>query len=413
MIAYFDCIGGASGDMILAALVDAGLGASRLERELWAGGLEGFHLEASRVRRGAIAASLVKVVEDPPGIGEGKGKRLGQLLADISALNLSSAVKERAAAVFTRLARAEAQVHGEPPDEVELHEVGSRDCLIDVVGSLVGLELLGADEVVVSPLPLGSGTVRCRHGLLPVPAPATLELLRGVPTRGGGQAGERVTPTGAAILTTIARGFGPPPPMVPEAVGYGAGSRQDRGRLPNVLRLVLGQAAAAASPEGTPDEVCVLEANIDDMNPQLFEPAMEELFRRGALDVYLTPLLMKKGRPGVLLSVLAPAGISEALAECLLTHTTTLGVRMHYCRRRVADREFIEVDAGGGRVKVKLGKVGGQTVTVAPEYDDCRRVAQASRASVKEVHEAARARAWALARAGRSPSPSGDVPRGT
>lgn len=398
-IAYFDCFSGVAGDMILGALVDAGVPLTVLKEAVAALGLPGLEVEARKVMRGGFAATKVDVLTgevpggpDPgllhpdPRHHHGHGHRsLPDILEILRVSRLPDPTRERATAIFTRLAAAEAAVHGSSPEAVRFHEVGARDAIADVVGAVAGLAALATDRVEASPLNLGGGRIATAHGALPVPAPGTLELLKGIPCYGSQVEAELTTPTGAAILATVAAAFGPPPLLTVRAVGYGAGTRELSGQ-PNCLRLILGE-----SPDpGTTDEVAVLEANIDDMSPQLFEPLMEDLFAAGALDVYLTPAIMKKSRPATVLTVLAEAGAEGRLAPLILQGSTTFGLRVSRRGRLKLTREIRIVETPHGAVAVKVGRLGERTVQVSPEFEDCRRIAAAAGVPVRTVLEAAR-----------------------
>jgi len=396
-IAYFDCFSGVAGDMILGALVDAGVPLTVLKEAVAALGLPGLAVEARKVIRGGFAATKVDVLtgepsrEADPGLVEAghphhhSHRSLPGILEVLRGSRLPDPTRERAAAIFTRLASAEAAVHGSSPEAVHFHEVGARDAIADVVGAVAGLAFLGADRVEASPLNLGGGRIATAHGTLPVPAPGTLELLKGIPCYGSPVETELTTPTGAAILATVAAAFGPPPLLTVRAVGYGAGTRELTGQ-PNCLRLILGD----APDPGATDEVAVLEANIDDMNPQLFEPLMEDLFAAGALDVYLTPVIMKKSRPATVLTVLAEAGAEGRLGPLILQGSTTFGLRLSRRGRLKLTREIRTVETPYGAVAVKVGRLGERTVQVSPEFEDCRRVAAAAGVPVRAVLEAAR-----------------------
>ncbi|MGQ9523673.1 MAG: nickel pincer cofactor biosynthesis protein LarC [Armatimonadota bacterium] len=382
-LAYFDCFSGVSGDMTLAALVDAGASFDLLKDALKQLDVAGYSLSQRRVVRNGISAVSVSVDVQ----GEQHERHLSEIERLISASSLSDWVKEHSLAVFRRLAQAEADVHGTTVDKVHFHEVGGVDCIIDIVGSVVCLELLGVDEVHSSPLPTSRGFVECSHGVMPVPAPATMELLKGVPTVPSGVEGEMVTPTGAALVASLAVGFGGMPAMVPAAVGYGAGQKEF-GRRPNLLRVVIGEKAHPA-PEAL--RVSLLEANIDDMNPELYDHVMARLFAAGALDVYLTQVLMKKGRPAVLLTVVCEPEMEGTMADIVLAETSTLGVRISRADRICLQREFINAETPYGTVGVKIGRRGDEVLTVSPEYADCRRIAEEQGVPLKEVYRAAAA----------------------
>ncbi|MFP4477692.1 MAG: nickel pincer cofactor biosynthesis protein LarC [Desulfatibacillaceae bacterium] len=379
MIAYFDCIGGVSGDMCLGALADLGVDMAALEQALAGLPLSGFRLEVFGDRRHGIHGTRVVVHAE-----DDVHSRDHAAIRDIvNNSGLPGWVRDRALAVFDRLARAEAGVHGTDPEHVHFHEVGGIDAIVDVCGTLFGLHHLGVSRVFASAFPLGSGFVKCAHGTLPVPAPATVRLLEGCPTHGTGIPHELVTPTGAAILSTLAEGFGPPPAMEIAGTGYGIGTRELDER-PNCLRVILGRDRSGLSR----DRVCIVGTNIDDMNPEHFGHLSELLFEAGALDVLMVPAYMKKGRPGVLLEVVCPPGLRESIAQVVLTETTTIGVRYSECERRCLGRERVEVDTPWGRVAAKKVRLPGGGFRVAPEYEECRRIAGTVGVSLREVYEA-------------------------
>lgn len=436
-IAYFDCFAGISGDMLLGALLDLGLELEALERELRKLPLSGYRLEAARVNKGGIQAtkfnviltgpvgdhladSEVQEVAQPTAAGQPHEhpysdqppRPLAEILRLIEGSQLSARVKATATAIFTCLGQAEAQVHGVALEEVHFHEVGGVDAIVDIVGAAIGLEQLGLERIYASPLHLGSGFVRTAHGLLPVPAPATAHLIAGVPVYSSEVKGELVTPTGAAIITTIVHSFGPLPPLVIEATGYGAGTR-DRD-FPNVLRGYIGHEAAAVTlpiPAGRqvrdpfPEQhqasevsagyhhgpATVIEANIDDMNPQLFEYLLERLLEAGALDVALIPVQMKKSRPGTILHVLAQPALVDDLLGIIFSESTTIGARTYEVAKRMLQRETHTVETAFGPVRVKVARLGSRVVNVAPEYEDCRELARRHSLPLKEVYALARA----------------------
>jgi uncharacterized protein (TIGR00299 family) protein len=293
-------------------------------------------------------------------------------------------VKDTASRVFRRLAEAEATVHGSTPDDVHFHEVGAVDAIVDIVGTAICLELLGRPEVVASPMPTFHGFATGSHGTFPLPAPATVELLKGIPWRKVDAEGELVTPTGAAIITTIASDFGAMPPMTVDKIGYGAG-KQDFA-FSNVLRVMLGEKSGGSVAKG---KVSVIETNIDDLNPQFYDSVMEKLFAAGALDVYLSPIQMKKNRPGVLLSVLSPSERVNELSEIVIRETSTLGVRISEWDRLCLDRRWQEVETEFGTIKIKIGELNGQVINASPEYEDCKHAAEEHGVPVKRVYDAA------------------------
>ena len=420
-VVYFDCASGASGDMLLGALVDLGLPLEALRAELAKLPLSGYRLEARKVTRAGLLATKVDVIveaEDEGGHGHGQtldhgethdhghahgqqhthephghgaphasvNRGLREILDLLARSGLDAAVQERSAGLFRRLAEAEATVHGTTPVDVHFHEVGAVDSIVDIVGGVIGLSWLGADRFVASPLNVGTGTVSMSHGIFPVPPPATLRLVQGVPVYGAGE-GERLTPTGALLVTSFAESYGPLPLLRPEGTGHGAGTRDSPDR-PNVLRILVGQAAEAAASDET---ALVLEADVDDMSPQLGGPLLERLLAVGALDAFLTPVHMKKGRPGLLITVLARPADREAVEEVLFAETTTLGVRRQEWSRTVLEREVVSVGTPYGSIGVKVGRRGGRVYNVQPEFEDCRRAAAERGVPLKEILLAAAA----------------------
>jgi uncharacterized protein (TIGR00299 family) protein len=377
-IALVEPFGGASGDMFLAALVDAGAPQDALRVALSALGLSGWRLETSRAARGVISAACVQVhVEE-----EQPRRRLEDVLAIIAASGLSSRVKAQATAIFESLARAEAEVHGTQPEEVHFHEVGAVDSIVDIAGTCVAAELLGIERFYCREVPLGGGEIACAHGNLPCPAPATLKLLAGLPVRFTPERSELVTPTGAALLAALCEFTQEVPAFTLGATGCGAGQRDDPKR-PNILRVTLGQTS-----DRTP-AVWVVEANIDDMNPELYSRAGEALFAAGALDVYATPVQMKKSRPGVVLTALCPGRALLAVERAFFAHTTTFGVRRYRVERSELERHTETVRTEYGPVQVKLGLLNGEVVTASPEYESCVKASEASGVPVKSVYAAA------------------------
>lgn len=387
-VAYFDGFAGVSGDMILGALVDAGAPLETLQEAFSHLPLPGLRLKTERVRRNALSGMKVEVIsgEDSPPL-----RHLSDLERIVVHSELSERVKAQSLAVFRRLAEVEAKVHGTSVDEVHFHEVGAADTVADVVGAALALEALHVERLAASPLPVSPGWIQSEHGSLPLPAPATMELLRGVPVRPLPGEVERVTPTGAAILTSWVTSWGLIPEMTVSAIGYGAGGRDDAD-IPNLLRVVVGEEAGSPHPE----RLAVIETNVDDMNPQLFAAAMDRLFAGGALDVYLTPILMKKGRPATLVSVLAAAEQVDALVQVLYDETTTIGVRWYEVARRALPRRWETVETEWGTVRVKMAEVKAGDWKVMPEYDDCLALAEAKGVPVRLVQEAALAQAHAL-----------------
>jgi uncharacterized protein (TIGR00299 family) protein len=382
-------IGGVAGDMFLAAALDLGVDRGELTAQLVTLGLTGWRLEVTRVQVGGIAAAHVEVrVEGQPS-GE---RRLADLLAVVERSGLSERARAAAAAIFLRLARAEARVHGVAVEEVHFHEVGAVDSIVDVCGAAVALELLGWPRAVAAPPELGSGFVQTAHGLLPVPPPAVLELLLGLPVRPGGPPGEAVTPTGAALLAGLFE-VGPLPPHRPTRVGYGAGTARWPDR-PNVLRLTIGEVDPAAAAPG--EALVVVECNLDDASGQLAARAIEAALEAGALDAWAAPLTMKKGRPGLLLGALCEPARRDAVARVFLTETTSLGVRFTPVERQALQRQLVPVETRYGTVCVKVARLDGRVVNAQPEYDDCLARATERGVPVKEVLAEA-ASAWRAA----------------
>jgi uncharacterized protein (TIGR00299 family) protein len=384
-VAYLDCVGGLAGDMLLAALLDAGAAEEALQAVPEAIGLERVEIAAERVERQGIGALHVRV--DAPHDHADRRYRDIRLLLEESAL--TEAVRARSLDAFARLAAVEARIHGVELDDVHFHELGAVDTLVDVCGAFTLLEELGVELVACSPLPFARGLTRAAHGVLPLPAPATLGLLEGAPLAGVETEAELVTPTGAAIAATVVEEWGSLPPLTLDRVGYGAGSRDFPDR-PNVVRVVLGSAAGGLTPAG---DVVLLETNLDDLVPELVPDAVERCFEAGALDVWTVPAQMKKGRPGIVLSVLARPEAETELARVLLHETTALGVRVRRLGRYELEREEKVVAVDGGTVRVKVGLLEGRVVNVAPEHDDCARVARETGRAVKSVWAEALARA--------------------
>ncbi|MDO9574138.1 MAG: nickel pincer cofactor biosynthesis protein LarC [Candidatus Contubernalis sp.] len=397
-IIYFHCFSGVSGDMVLGALLDTGLTSiAYLKEELKKVPLKGYSLEQETVLRGGLSGTRFKVKEE----GQAQPLRtLQDLLKLVEESQLSEIIKEKGLAVFQNLARAEARVHGTTPEQVHFHEVGAVDTVVDVLGALILMEKIGISQIYSSPLHVGSGFVRCNHGLLPLPAPATVELLKGVPVYSRGVKGELTTPTGAALLTTLASGFGPLPAGKMLAVGYGAGSRELE--HPNLLRvLLLEEEIKAGQPEnlqqpGTEDlgslkkeEILSVETNIDDMNPEIFSFLLEKLFEAGAWDITLTPIYMKKNRPATRLSVLCPPELFPRVSQIIFTETSSLGLRVFRGEKYSLPRDIREVTTPYGPIRVKVGFLEGEAVTISPEYEDCARAARSQGVPLEQVYRAA------------------------
>jgi uncharacterized protein (TIGR00299 family) protein len=383
-IAYLDCFSGISGDMVLGALVDASVSFEHLEAELRRLPVPGWSIRAEEVKRRGLRAKKVTVESSE----HHPHRDLQEILAMIAAAGFAPGVTDRATRIFTRLGEAEAAIHGVPVERIHFHEVGALDSIVDIVGAAIGFEALNIEQIFCSPLNVGGGRVQTSHGILPVPAPATAALLQGAPTYSSGLEMELVTPTGAAIVATLAKGFGAQPPMRVESTGYGAGAADPKEQA-NVLRMFVGEAleeahAGETGPYWEPP-IAVLEANVDDMNPQIYGYFAERALAAGALDVFAAPVQMKKGRPGLLVTVLCQNSLRDAMSEMLLRETTTIGVRVHEVRRRILDRETVTVRTDFGDVRLKVSRGGGDTMNVSPEYEDCRKIAAANNIPLKEV----------------------------
>jgi uncharacterized protein (TIGR00299 family) protein len=382
-IAYFDCFAGISGDMTLGALIGAGADPERLREGLAGLGVGGYRIEVGKKMTGPIEATDVCVLLDDR--HHHHHRRLKDIREMIRGAELSDRVKRTAEGIFLRLAEAEGRVHGSSPEEVHFHEVGAVDAIVDIVGAALCIEMLGWPKVVASPMPTFHGYAKGSHGTFPLPAPATAEILRGVPWRKLDIEGELVTPTGAAIIREIASGFGPLPAMTVESIGYGAG-KSDFG-IPNALRVMIGEeAAVSVSPA---ESVTIIETNIDDLNPQFYETAMERLFAAGALDVFLTPIQMKKNRLGTLLSVICDPDLAEAIATIILAETSTFGVRISRWERICLERRWEDVVTEFGVIRIKIGERAGRPITASPEYEDCKRASIEHGAPIRHVHETA------------------------
>jgi uncharacterized protein (TIGR00299 family) protein len=386
-IAYFDCFSGASGDMILGALIDAGLSSRLLRRELKKLGRPSVHLKATKVLKGGLTATQV-VVE---GKGETRSHRtLKEMLRIIDRSSLEPGIKEQSREIFRRIASVEGEIHRRPMEEIHFHEIGGLDSVVDIAGAVWGLRQLGIERIYVSRVNVGTGFVKCEHGTIPVPSPAALSLMRGKPIYSSGVEKELLTPTGAALLSTLGSEFGTLPPMKVERIGYGAG-RSDLPH-PNLLRVMIGTLEAAAGVE----RVMVVETNIDDMNPQFYDYVMERLLALEVMDVFVTPILMKKNRPATLLTVICPAEKLASVTRFLLKETTTLGVRWREEERVRADREIITLQTKHGSMRFKLARWEGKLVNLSPEYEDCKKLATRTGIPLKDIFEEAKKAARAV-----------------
>ncbi|MFP5347452.1 MAG: nickel pincer cofactor biosynthesis protein LarC [Actinomycetes bacterium] len=381
MIGWLDCSSGVSGDMLLGALVAVGVDLAVLQSAVDAVTPEPVTLRAERVDRAGLAATKVHV-HAPESTTHRRLRDIRPLLQSADAL--PSEVAGRALAVFERLAAAEARVHGTDPEDVSFHEVGALDAIADVVAACAGLHALGLSSLVASPVSLGGGTVQAAHGRLPVPGPAVVELLAGAPTSGGPVAVELTTPTGAALLAVAATSFGHQPAMTVERQGFGAGSRDLPGH-PNALRLVVGQPAAAASPTATASDAVLVQANVDDLDPRLWPSVIEDLIGAGASDAWLTPILMKKGRPAHTVSALVAPGLLDDVEHLILTSTSTIGLRRTAVSKRALERRSVTVTVGSRRIAVKLALLDGEVVNAQPEYEDSAAAAAALGRPLKTV----------------------------
>jgi uncharacterized protein (TIGR00299 family) protein len=412
-VLYFDCFSGISGDMALGALLDAGLPFDKLRGALGSLAVSGFDISAERVLRTGVSATKFSVREHGVSTdtahehddrhnhshehshnhdhheheqhSQGQHshhphRSLPEIFGLIDRSALSPRGRDRAKALFQRLAEVEASIHQMPVEKVHLHEVGALDSIIDIVGLVFALEWAAADRIVCSPLNVGGGMVHSAHGVFPVPAPATVRLLGDAPIYAGAVQKELVTPTGALIVSSYAESFGPIPPMNVDRVGYGAGERDDP-TTPNVLRVLLGR----ATDRSTVERVTVIECEIDDMNPQIFGVAMDRLYAAGALDVFFVSVQMKKNRPGTLVTVIAPPALRSALTEVIFRETTTIGLRYFDVDRECLEREIVTVNTSLGGIRIKIASRDGRVMNATPEFDDCAKLAAANNLSVKEV----------------------------
>jgi hypothetical protein len=391
-IAYFDCFSGISGDMTLGALVDLGLEPDLLVGELKKLKLEGYRLSFDRADKHGITGTkahveLIHNHEHSHDHDHHHEHHHSRNLNDIRELiensDLGEDVKEKSLSIFTRLGKAEAKVHNTTIDKVHFHEVGAVDSIVDIVGSVIGILALGIEKIYSSPLSLGTGFTKSEHGIIPIPAPATVELIKGIPVRQSGIRSELVTPTGAAIISTLSESFGSMPEMILGKVGYGVGTR-DIDEQPNLLRVCMGEVKSSYQQ----DSVSVVETNIDDMSPQVYELLMDKLLDIGALDVFLTPIIMKKSRPAIKLTALVETPNLQKVYDCIFAETTTIGIRIYEVGRKKLGREMIEVDTEYGKVRVKLGKIGDETVKFIPEYEDCKRIANENGLPLIKIQQA-------------------------
>ncbi|MFA5078111.1 MAG: nickel pincer cofactor biosynthesis protein LarC [Dehalococcoidia bacterium] len=391
--AYFDLYAGCSGDMILGALLDAGLSRSDLEKDLAKLPLEGYRIIAEKVKRGALRATWARVILDD-GVKQ-PDRSYSDIVDLIAGSRLDDQLKKKVLDIFRNLGEVEAGIHGTKLELVHFHEIGAVDSIVDIAGAVIGLDLMGIERCYASPFPISEGSVECRHGALPLPAPATMELLARrqapvvQPCHAAMQGRELVTPTGAAVVTTLAD-FSRPHLNL-EKVGYGAGS-MNFVEYPNVMRLWIGESSGHDAHE----DMVLLETNIDDMNPQIYDYVMERLFAQGALDVWFTHIQMKKNRPAVMLSVLSPAAAETKLAETIMRETSTLGIRVRPVYRHIAGREMVEFESSYGKVRVKVKRFEDDIVSIAPEYDECKKIAAEKRVPLRDVYRTVEAEARRL-----------------
>lgn len=380
-IGYFDCFSGASGDMILGALIDVGLSQKKLKEELDKLNIPTVQVKVKKINKAGILATKVNI----EGRKEEKHHRnLKEIIEIVEKSYIASEVKEKSIDIFKRIAQAEAKIHGLPVEEIHFHEIGGLDSVVDVVFSVWGVHELGLEEIYVSRINVGTGFVKCEHGILPVPAPATLLLMKNKPVYSTGVERELLTPTGAAILSSLGSHFGHLPEMNIEKVGYGAG--KDDLPQPNVLRLIIGSSLSNAVKE----RVVIIETNIDDMNPQFYDYIMEKLFDLGAREVFLTPVIMKKNRPATLLSIISSSEKSNSIIGFLMKETTTIGVRWHEEERLCAERKIITVKTKYGNLRFKLARWEGEPINLSPEYEDCKRLAIKKGISIKKIFDEAK-----------------------
>ncbi len=395
-VLYVDMTAGISGDMTLGALADLGVPVSLIQETVDDLPIEHVDIVERQVQQSGLRAVKIDVRPSQPG----PVRTFANIRSIIEDSDLKDSVKQRGLQIFQTLADAEGKIHGKQPDQVHFHEIGAADSIVDIVGTALGLDWLEADEIHASPVPLGTGMVKTKHGVLPVPVPAVVEILRGVPVYSSGIPTEIVTPTGAAILKTCVDQFGPLPPMELEAVGYGSGYKELG--IPNILRVLVGTAMTEVNVR---ERALLITTNIDDMNPELYEYVMEKLFAAGASDVWLAPIQMKKTRPATSLHVLVPPAQVEKVKEIIFEETNTLGLRVSEVEKEALERDFLQVDTGYGEVRVKVGRMGDRVVNLAPENADCQAIARSSGIPLKEIYDLAIAGARQLLGEREEPEP--------
>ena len=386
-VAYFDCFSGISGDMTVGALLDAGLKIEILEKELKKLGLTGYQLEVNKVVKKGISATRFKVKIKEEGVERG----YKDILTILEKSKLDEEIKKESKKIFFNIAQAESKIHQKDIDRIHFHEIGGLDSIIDIISAVIGIKTLGVEAIYSSVLPVGKGFVKCAHGVIPVPAPATLELLKNIPTYSGGIESEMITPTGAAIIGTLAESFGERPLMKIERTGYGAGEKEFS--IPNLLRVSIGEKILKGEDlkdDYVSDEAMLVETNIDDMNPEFYDYIMEKLFSQGALDVFFTPIQMKKNRPANMLSIIVYKQDLKEILEVLFLESTTLGIRIREIKRlRLAQQNFL-AETKYGKIRIKVGIFKGEIKNIAPEYEDCKKIAKQHQVPLKEVYEEAK-----------------------
>jgi hypothetical protein len=393
-ILYYDCFAGISGDMNLGAMLDLGVDQEYLLKELGNLPVDSYKIKVYKDRRGGITGTKVDVIVPPQKKTLSRHVLPKRTFRDITRMiresNLSANVKKISLNIFTCLARAEGKIHGHKIDDVHFHEVGAIDSIVDIVGAAICLDYLKVDKVISSPIQVGSGIIHCSHGTLPVPAPATAEILQGIPMKTGLVPFEATTPTGAAIIASTATSFTDRIDFTPQKIGYGLGSKDSP--VPNVLRLFLGEISdnTAKADEPQTGEALMIECNIDDMNPELYDALMERLFSAGAHDVFFTPIIMKKSRPAVIVSVLCDAGKQKAIEEIFWLNSSTFGLRSYKVTKSMLLREIVKVKTRHGEITVKNGYLKGRKIKSKPEYEDCKRLAKENSVSIQDIYESIR-----------------------
>lgn len=390
-IIYFDCFSGISGDMILGALVSIGVDLKKIQKGLRTLNLKGCKLNSRQVKRNGFIGTKINVVLNQTSQKSHHARSFNDIKSLIEKSDLPKIVKSNSIAIFRRIGKVEAKVHGTTINRIHFHEVGSIDSIIDIVGGSLAMDLLDADLIISSPINTGEGVVKCDHGILPVPAPATLELLKGIPCYSSGVKKELTTPTGAAFIAHFAEKFGSLPNMEMLSTGYGAGTHEIK-NIPNLLRVVLGMSKESSHHLS----MKVIETNIDDMNPELYDYVIDQLFKVGAVDVFFVPINMKKNRPGILLSVITSTEYFDSVVQVLLEETSTLGVRHYDIDRVVLPRKQKMIMTPFGKVRVKIGGLDESTRTISPEYEDCRKIALKQEIPIKRVYDEALKAAWML-----------------